>query len=222
MAVENVQTNSKTGIDGNSYTASISNDKLTNDDFLKLMLEELKMQDPTKPMDSQRMLDSQMQMSSIETNLSLVKSMESLTQAYSQSALSNASSVIGRTVEDGNINEQGINKAYTVTSVANEDGEITVKGKEILFVEQLIKDSEGELLNYNTIGEILDANGEKTGQKVTLSAPGTLVLKDGKPVILDENNNEVADTGIEVDGRARPVYSDEVATIPFSSITRVF
>lgn len=42
MAVDNVVTQSATGFDGNSYTTAISNDKLTNDDFLKLMLEEMK------------------------------------------------------------------------------------------------------------------------------------------------------------------------------------
>jgi flagellar basal-body rod modification protein FlgD len=156
MSVDNVQVNSKTGIDGNTYTASVSNDTLTNQDFLTLMLEELKMQDPTKPMDSQRMLDSQMQMSSIETNLQLVNSMEKLTTSYAQSALSNAANVIGKNVEDGNINEQGINKAYTVRSVVNQDGQVMVKAQEILFLEQQIKitDEEGEstLVNYNTAG----------------------------------------------------------------------
>lgn len=222
MAVSNVEVNSKTGIDGNSYTASISNDKLSNDDFLKLMLEELKMQDPTKPMDSERMLDSQMQMSSIETNLSLVKSMETLTQAYSNSALANAANVIGQNIEDGNINEMGINKAYTVRSVANEDGEVTVTAQEILYLEQMLADADGNVINYNTVGEIIDADGKKTGQKVTLSAPGTLVLQDGKPIILDAENEVVADSKIVVDGRSMPVYSDQLSTIPFASITRVF
>ena len=32
-----VQVNSSVGVDGNSYTTSVSNDNLTTDDFLKLM-----------------------------------------------------------------------------------------------------------------------------------------------------------------------------------------
>ena len=59
------------------------------------MVEELKMQDPTKPMDSQRMLDTQMQMSSIETNLQTIEAMKSLTESFSQTAFSNAANVIG-------------------------------------------------------------------------------------------------------------------------------
>ena len=219
----NVETKSSTDAYGNSYTTSVSNDKLSNDDFLKLMLEELKMQDPTKPMDSQRMLDSQMQMSSIETNLSLVKSMETLTNAYSQSALSNASSVIGRNIEDGNINEQGINKAYTVRSVSNEDGQINVVAQEILYLETLVKDADDKIVNYNTIGEIYNEQGEKTGNKFVLDAPGSLVLDDnGKPMVLDENNEPVADSNYALAGQTMPVYSDQLTTVPFSAITRVF
>lgn len=222
MSTDNVQVNSKTGIDGNSYTTAISNDKLTNDDFLRLMLEELKMQDPTKPMDSQRMLDSQMQMSNIETNLSLVSSMQALTTSFSQSALSNAANVIGRNIEDGNINEQGINKAYTVRSVVNENGEVTVKGQEMLYLEQQIKDSEGNVITYNVAGEILDADGNTTGKKVTLTNPGQVALSEGKPIILDADNNPIENSGYELTGQSVAVYSDQLTDIPFSSITRIF
>lgn len=222
MATDNVQVNTSKGVDGNSYTTAISNDKLTNDDFLRLMLEELKMQDPTKPMDSQRMLDSQMQMSNIETNLSLVKSMEALTTSYSQSALSNAANVIGKNIEDGNINQLGINKAYTVRSVVNENGQVTVKGQEILYLEDQIKDKDGKIITYNVKGEILDEDGKPTDKKVTLTNPGQVVLSEGKPVILDKDNKPIEDSGYEMAGGRIPVYSDQLTDIPFSSITKIF
>jgi flagellar basal-body rod modification protein FlgD len=168
-----------------------------------------------------------MQMSSIETNLQLVNSMEKLTTSYAQSALSNAANVIGKNVEDGNINEQGINKAYTVRSVVNQDGQVMVKAQEILFLEQQIKitDEEGEstLVNYNTAGQILDDKGEVTGMKVTLSAPGQVVLdKDGKPIILDEDNEPIEDHKYEMAGGSMPVYSDQLTELPFSAITKIF
>ncbi len=99
MSVDNVQVNTNRGVDGSSYTSSISNDQLTNSDFLKLMIEELKMQDPTKPMDSAQMLSTQMQMSTINTNLETIKTMETLAKTFSQSALSNAANVIGKVLK---------------------------------------------------------------------------------------------------------------------------
>lgn len=224
MATDNVEVSSSVGLDGNSYTTAISNDKLTNEDFLKLMLEELKMQDPTKPMDSQQMLDSQMQMSNIETNLTLAASMETLTAAFTQSALSNASNLIGQSIEDGNINEAGINKAYTVRSVSSDgEGGITVTAQEILYLEDIMVDSEGNLIDYNTAGEILDSEGNTTGQKVVIGYPGQIDLdEDGKPIILDADNEVVADSTYVLSGQTRAVYSDQLSEIPFSSITRVF
>jgi flagellar basal-body rod modification protein FlgD len=224
MATDNVEVSSSVGLDGNSYTTAISNDKLTNEDFLKLMLEELKMQDPTKPMDSQQMLDSQMQMSNIETNLTLAASMETLTAAFTQSALSNASNLIGQSIEDGNINEAGINKAYTVRSVSSDgEGGITVTAQEILYLEDIMVDSEGNLIDYNTAGEILDSEGNTTGQKVVIGYPGQIDLdEDGKPIILDADNEVVADSTYVLSGQTRAVYSDQLSEIPFSAITRVF
>jgi len=222
MAVDNVTINSGTGVDGSSYTSSISNDRLTNEDFLTLMIEELKMQDPTAPMDSQRMLDTQMQMSSMNTNLQMIETMEALTSSFSQSNLSNAANVIGKNIEDGNIGENGVNKAYTVRSVENIDGEVSVKAQQILYIEDQVNNSDGDRIVYNLNGEILDSEGNTTGYKVALKDPGEVILRDGNPVILDENNEEVTDSGYTMSGSTLPVYSDQLVAIPFSNVTKIF
>ena len=133
-----VSVNSSVGVDGNSYTTSVSNDQLTSNDFLKLMIQELKLQDPTKPMDSAQMLSTQMQMSTINTNQEMIKAMQAMQTAYSQTALANATGIIGKNVEDGNIGEDGVTKAYTVRSIENADGEIKVKAQQILYVEDRV------------------------------------------------------------------------------------
>lgn len=228
MAVDSVQVNTNTGVDGNAYTSSISNDELTNDDFLRLMIQELKLQDPTKPMDSKQMLSTQMQMSTINANQEMVKAMASLQTSYAQTALSNAANVIGKNVEDGNISENGVNKAYTVRSVETIDGEVQVKAQEILYYEDRIKLTDDDdstpdtLVNYNVNGEILDDEGNPTGKKVALQEPGYPLIKDGKLVILDENNEEIADHKYELAGATTPVYSDQLTAIPFSSLTKIF
>lgn len=228
MTTDNVQVNSSTGVDGNSFTTSISNDQLTNDDFLQLMITELKLQDPTKPMDSQQMLATQMQMSTINTNQETIKAMQALTTAFAQSSLSNAANVIGKNVEDGNLNEAGINKAYTVRSVENINGEIQVRAQEILYIEDKIKlvdpndSTKDKIVEYNVNGELLDENGKATGEKIALQEPGKPLLRDGKLVILDANNEELSSHNYERVGASVPVYSDQLTNIPFSTITKIF
>lgn len=131
MATDNTTITTAIGANGTTYTASIANDRLTNNDFLKLMLEELKMQDPTKPMDSQNMLNMQMQMSSIETNLQLVSSIQAMQTAMNQSNLSNASSLINRIVENGEYGEDGKLKQFLVSSVALENGVVVLSANQI-------------------------------------------------------------------------------------------
>jgi flagellar basal-body rod modification protein FlgD len=221
---DGIQINSSVGVDGNSYTSAISNDQLSSDDFLKLMIQELKLQDPTKPVDSASMLSTQMQMSSISTNQEMMKVMQSMQTSFNQSSLSNASSVIGKNIEDGNIGEDGVSKAYTVRSVENIDGEIQVKAQQILYLEDRISanDSSNGFLDYNINGEIFDSNGNKTGQKVVLTGPGQPLVSDGKLTILDSNNEKVSNHGYTLANSTVPVYSDKLTTIPFSSVIKIF
>ena len=223
-----ISVNSNVGVDGNSYTTSISNDQLTSNDFLKLMIQELKLQDPTKPMDSAQMLSTQMQMSTINTNQEMIKAMQAMQTAYSQTALSNATGVIGKNIEDGNVGEDGITKAYTVRSIENVDGEIQVKAQQILYLEDrvILQDptdaTKNQIVDYNVNGEILDENGNKTGEKIVLTAPGVPLVSDGKLTLLDENNEIVDEHKYTLAGVSVPVYSDKLTTLPFSSITKIF
>jgi flagellar basal-body rod modification protein FlgD len=223
-----VEVNSSVGIDGNSYTTAISNDKLSNDDFLKLMIQELKLQDPTKPMDSAQMLSTQMQMSQMNTNQEMIKAMQSMQTAFTQSSLSNASGIIGKNIEDGNIGASGTTKAYTVRSVENVDGEIQVKAQEILYLEDrvVVPDStdatKNTVVNYNAAGEILDDKGNKTGNKIVLTAPGVPLVSDGKLTVLDSNNEQIVNNKYTLAGVTVPVYSDKLTTLPFSNITKIF
>ncbi|RXJ90204.1 flagellar biosynthesis protein FlgD [Arcobacter sp. CECT 8983] len=224
MAVENnVTVNSSRGADGNSYTTSVANDELTNNDFLRLMLEQLKMQDPTKPMDSEQMLTTQMQMSSINTNLETIKTMQYLADSFKQSNISNAATIIGKNIEDGNVGDNGVTKAYTVNSVETVDGEVILKARQILYIEDQVRDKDGNYVFYDVKGQILDENGKPTGKKVALEDPGRVIIdKDGNPVILDENNEIIEDSGYTVDGSTMPVYSDQLSAIPFSQVTKIF
>ena len=70
--------------------------------------------------------------------------------------------------------------------------------------------------------KLLVTDGEKTGEKIALKEPGVPLVKDGKLVILDADNKEISDHKYELVGDSVPVYSDELTSIPFSQVTKIF
>ncbi len=227
MAVDAVQVNSTVGLDGNSYTSSISNDKLTNDDFLKLMLEEMKMQDPTKPMDSAALMDSQLQMSTIESNMAMSESMKALQSSYANSALSTAAGLIGNIIEDGTFGEDGLQKSFKVETVENRDGSMYVNAKQLTgLIDNLvaISDDKSTATNYDTAGYIYE-DGLITDVKIQLTEDGRFDFDDdGNLQLLDENDDAITDQAIidkyKYSGTSIE-YSDEVSTIAMGSILKV-
>ena len=219
--------NSVTGTDsyGNKYTQSVSNDSLTTNDFLKLMIEELKLQDPTKPMDSSKMLSTQMQMSTLNANMEMIKALQSIQTAFSQSSLSTATGVIGKNVENGSTRSDGSLKPFTIESIENIDGEIQVVAREWLYLHNGISLKDGDEVKaaeYDEVGNLYNEKGEKTGQTIVLESLGKPLVKDGKLVVKDADGNEVADHKYVASGKSNVVVSSETTTLPFSSITKIF
>ena len=232
MAVDNVIVKSSTGVDGNSYTTAISNDKLTNDDFLKLMLEEMKMQDPTKPMDTQNLMDSQLKMSTIEANADMSKSLAALTKSFTASSLSNAVGFMGKVIENGQTNEDlGIPKAFMVDTIESKDGEVYLNAKEQIGYHHNIRTSKTvdgvttyTNLTYDKNGKIYDENGDDTEVNAVILADGKFQIVDGKYVFNDNDGNRITDEEIlkkyEITP-ALPTFADKITSIPVTSITKV-
>ena len=233
MATDNIIVNSTTGVDGNSYTTAISNDKLSNNDFLKLLLEEMKMQDPTKPMDSKALMDSQLKMSQIESNKDMSKALESLSSSFKASSLSNAVGFMGKTVANGSIDEEtNILNSYKVNTIESINGEIYVNtNKQIGFHHNIrtSKEVDGQTtyvdLTYNNSGKIFDEDGADTGVNIVIEDNGSFKVIDGKYVINDNDGNRITNNDIlskyEISG-ILPTYSTETSKIPVNSITKVY
>ena len=242
MAVDNVVTNSATGVDGNAYTTQVSNDQLTSEDFLKLMLEEMKMQDPTKPMDSAALMDSQLKMSTIESNMAMSESLNALQQSYAASALSTAANMIGHMIEDGSTNDSGEIKTYAVETVENQDGELYVNARELTgFVDALVNTETEKLTLYDAEGYIYE-DGEKleSEYRISLDPDGRFRFnEDGSLKIVDKDNNVITlpeETPEEETDKQKadreiierykyynssPVYAEETTVLPLSAITLV-
>lgn len=216
--------NTSTDVSGNTYTNSVSNDSLTTNDFLTLMIEELKLQDPTKPYDSAQMLQTQMQMSTLNSNMQMISTLEAISSAFQQNSVTNAAGLIGRTIEDGSEYSDGVLKSYTVDSIENVDGTLMVKAREMLYAYngiQMNVDGEITAANYDEYGNIYNEKGEKTGEVLTLNGLGDpAVDENGKLIVKDESGNLV-DNNYELTGDYRIIVSDETTDIPFSSITRI-
>lgn len=193
-AVNDVVVSSSVGVDGNSYTTAISNDKLTNDDFLKLLLEQMKQQDPTKPQDTTAIMDSQLKMSTIQSNYDMSTSLAALQASYANSALATSANLIGKIVEDGSVDANQIIKSYKVQTVENVEGELYVNALAMTgYTDTLYNTVDKTYVNYDTNGYILDSKGAKTGIQVQMKDGRFVTDSSGNITLLDSDGKKVTD-----------------------------
>lgn len=76
---------------------------LTSDDFLKILIEQLKNQDPSNPMSSDQLLDQVSQMRALQSSLELSDSLDALTL---NQQLTSATSFLGKEVTATGDNNQ--------------------------------------------------------------------------------------------------------------------
>lgn len=76
--------------------ATTSSDTLGKDDFLKLLLTELQHQDPTSPMDSDKILTQTSQLATLESATKTNTALENLSAQLKESVSSNATNLIGK------------------------------------------------------------------------------------------------------------------------------
>ena len=113
------------------------NDKLTSEDFLNMYLKELSLQDPMDPMDSQKMLEQTMQMTTIEQSTSQMQKQDEMIKILNKNYMQQFTNLIGREInthmthltleETGQskvfnyYNERAISKGTAYISDANGD-----------------------------------------------------------------------------------------------------
>lgn len=90
---------------------------LGKDDFLKLLLVELQYQDPTDPMDSDKILSQTSQLATLESAENTNKALESLSASLLNSTQYSAVAAIGKTADTGSngmIFEQGQTPSFEI------------------------------------------------------------------------------------------------------------
>ena len=94
-------TNSVTKTLSNDKVASNPNAELKSQDFMKLFLTELQYQDPTAPMDNAHMLQQTSQMTQLQTNDELKKSLNQLVSQMNTSTQFSSVAMIGKIADTG-------------------------------------------------------------------------------------------------------------------------
>jgi len=209
---------------GNAVTSSVTNDNLTNSDFLKLMLEQLKQQDPTKPQDSAALMESQLKMSTIQANQDMSAAMTSLQSSYANSALSTAANLVGKTVQNGETDDSGDNKVFKVNTIENKSGELYMKVAQITGIVDGLQNTDTDKISRYDENGVIYEDGVATEYTLALDSDGRFTYNDDDTlVILDEDNDIIKDSDIldrYVYATSAYTYGDPIE-IPLSSVTVV-
>jgi len=88
-------------VSSSSTTATKDKTKLDNNDFMTLLLVEMQNQDPTEPMDSEKILTQTSQLATLESSDKTNKSLEDLSASLSASQQFSAIDAIGKTADLG-------------------------------------------------------------------------------------------------------------------------
>ncbi|HDZ4220950.1 TPA: flagellar basal body rod modification protein [Campylobacter jejuni] len=126
------KTDNSSNSNNNSGVVSNPNATLDKDAFLKLLLIELQHQDPTDPMDSDKMLTQTSQLSALEmqqntntTMQKMVETMQKLSDSFSTSMSTSALGAIGKmaTVSDNKIKLTGADELIALKMYLPEDSD---------------------------------------------------------------------------------------------------
>jgi len=142
---------------------------LGKDDFLKLLLVELQHQDPTEPMDSEKILAQTSQLATLESAENTNKALEALAASLGNSQQFATIAAIGKTADLGS-NAVGYDKGTTTSF-------------EVYFPEAV---SEGTI-------EILDSNGDIVGTLPVGSNPSGVYQFDWDGTL---SNGSAAESGM--------------------------
>ena len=149
-------------VTNNTNTATLSsapagtnpNSVLGKDDFLKLLLVQLKYQDPTEPMDSDKILSQTSELASLEASTNTNKALEELTASLGNSLQFSTISAIGKIADTGS------------NAIVVEEGKTTEF--QLYFSEDVDSGSIDILdVNGNTIDSIALSSSDKGVQNFT-------------------------------------------------------
>lgn len=188
----------------------VGEQQLTKDDFLKLMLTQMKNQDPFKPYDSSAMLQNMSQISQMSATDELKKTIQTLSTSIGRSQMVGTTQLVGHKVQILSkvaplVEGKGLSGSVILPKEA-EDVTIEIKDPQGKVVKTITKGKTGRgVLDFDWDGKLDDKElpadfytiaGTATinGEKMNLMSAGTFTVGS---VALDQSTNT---TILNVDG----------------------
>ena len=162
-ALQNVTSNTTAA--GTDKVYNNPNSQLDKDAFMKLFLKQLEMQDPTQPMDTDKMLDQTAQMSTMEMNTNMQQTIQTLSNTLTSTNKLNTISAIGKMGDTGNryinVTDDDESKSFDLYFGDDiESGNVTIKDKSGNIIKTLSLDSHSKgVLNFDW--DLKDDNGQR-------------------------------------------------------------
>jgi len=133
MAITSTGLNAATNAEYTKTTTTANKTSLSKDDFMKLFLVEMQHQDPTEPMDSDKILSQTSQLATLESTDKTNKALQTLTEALGTSQQFNIVSAIGKTADLGSnaiTLDKGKNTAFEIYFPDNiKEGSVKISDK---------------------------------------------------------------------------------------------
>ncbi len=190
------------------------------DDFLKLLVTQLKYQDPTDPLKNQEFVTQTAQFSSLEQMQAVNQSMQSLLELQKSSNRASALSLMGKQVTAGSstftlVNNSPVKLNYSITSDADVNICILDDKGNIVKTIKMGKQSAG---NYSVVWDTKDNNGIQMKEgKYSFEVYGK--DKDGKDISAKGSITGVVN-GVNFDNE-EPYLLIGGTSIPLSTLTAV-
>jgi hypothetical protein len=194
---KNAEKKAKAKQDAAASTGANPNGQLDKDAFMKLLLTELQYQDPTSPMDTEKMLTQTSQLAAVEMQENTNKAMKELVNQLKSNANAYAISALGKMVSTG---------SDTVT--------LTDEKKDANFALYFKSDlANGKLEVKNTNGQVvrsIDLNNLNSGvHKLTW---------DGKDASGNQVPNGSYNVAVSYTGKDGKEYKTQVGNYPVEAV----
>ena len=162
MAINSV--NNSVSASGNDFVYNPQS-KLDKDAFMKLFLKQLEMQDPTDPMDTDKMLEQTAYLSTMEMNNNMQKTINNLANTLKTTSSLSSISAIGKIADTGNryinVTDDDKSKSFDLYFGDNiSSGKVIIKDKNGNIVREFPLEAHDKgVLNFEW--DLKDDNGKR-------------------------------------------------------------